>query len=145
MTRLETRPLRSRSGSNPPISSKVVSEEETVPSRRWLFLGCYGASGAAALIYQVVWVRSFGLVLGHTVASSSIVLAAFMCGLAVGASVAGRLRFSPAAALAAYAALEGVIGVCAVCIPAALSLLEGVLSSAYADGQSAAGFVVVRA
>jgi spermidine synthase len=114
-------------------------------ARRWLFLACYGASGAAALVYQVVWVRLFGLVLGHTVASSSIVLAAFMCGLAVGASAAGRLRLSPVTALAAYAALEGAIGFCAVSIPAALSLLEGVLSWAYADGHASVEFVVVRA
>ena len=113
-------------------------------ARRSLFFVCYGVSGAAALIYQVVWVRLFGLVLGHTVASSSIVLAAFMCGLAVGASAAGRLRLSPSTALAAYAALEGLIAIFAVCIPAALLALEPVLAWAYADGHASAGFVVVR-
>ena len=115
-----------------------------MPARRWLFLACYCASGAAALIYQVVWVRLFGLVLGHTVASSSIVLAAFMCGLAVGASAAGRFRLLPSTALAAYAALEVLIGFLAICLPAALSSLDAVLAWAYANGQGPAGFVVVR-
>ena len=60
--------------------------------RRRLFIACYGASGAAALVYQVAWVRLFTLTLGHTVAASSTVLAAFMGGLSLGAWAAGRLR-----------------------------------------------------
>ena len=43
-------------------------------SARRLVVACYGASGAAALIYQVAWVRMFTLAFGHTTASSSIVL-----------------------------------------------------------------------
>ena len=117
---------------------------KNMPSRRRLFIAYYGLSGAAALIYQVVWVRLFGLVLGHTVASSSIVLAAFMCGLAVGASIAGRSRMSPSAALAAYATLEGLIAFAAVTLPIALSALEPVLGWAYADGDPSARFVLVR-
>jgi spermidine synthase len=116
-----------------------------MPAHRSLFLVCYSVSGAAALIYQVVWVRLFGLVLGHTVASSSIVLAAFMCGLAAGSWAAGRLRLSPSTALAAYAALEALIAASAYYIPAALSSFEPVLAWAYADGQATDGFLVVRA
>ena len=46
-------------------------------SARRLVVACYGASGAAALIYQVASVRMFTLAFGHTTASSSIVLGAF--------------------------------------------------------------------
>ncbi len=60
-----------------------------MPSRHILAL-CYAASGAAALVYQVAWVRLFTLTLGHTVAASSTVLAAFMGGFAIGALVWGR-------------------------------------------------------
>lgn len=102
-------------------------------------------SGAAALVYQVVWVRLFGLVLGHTVASSSIVLAAFMCGLALGAWAAGRLRLTPTTSLARYAALEILIGAFAVALPAALSLFEPALAWAYADGDLPVQFIAVRA
>jgi spermidine synthase len=69
-------------------------------SARRLVVACYGASGAAALIYQVAWVRMFTLAFGHTTASSSIVLGAFMCGLALGSWIAGRMRLSPSRALA---------------------------------------------
>src|SRR2546428_2180680 len=39
-------------------------------------------SGAAALVYQVLWTRQLTLVLGHTVAAVSTVLATFMAGAA---------------------------------------------------------------
>ena len=114
-------------------------------NRRWLFVTCYGASGAAALVYQVVWVRLLTLALGHTVASSSIVLGAFMCGLALGAWSAGRLRLSPSRALGAYAALELLIGAAAIALPLALSAFEPLVAWAYADGALPIRFALVRA
>ena len=111
---------------------------------RALFIVCYGASGAAALVYQVVWVRIFTLALGHTVASSSIVLGAFMCGLALGAGVAGRFKWSPARALAMYAVLELLIAAVAVALPTALAALQPFLSWAYADGDLPVRFSLVR-
>src|SRR5262245_48184324 len=57
--------------------------------RRFLVL-LYSVSGAAALVYEVVWTRLLALQLGHTVAAASTVLAAFMGGLAIGAWIAGR-------------------------------------------------------
>jgi len=41
-------------------------------------------SGAAGLIYEVVWTRWLTLVFGTTVYAYSIVLSAFMAGLALG-------------------------------------------------------------
>src|SRR5207244_810285 len=63
---------------------------------RRLFFFLYGASGAAALVYEVAWTRLLTLQLGHTVAAASTVLAAFMGGLAIGAWLAGS--FDPIAA-----------------------------------------------
>jgi spermidine synthase len=48
-------------------------------------------SGAAALVYEVVWLRMLGLVVGHAVDALTAVLAAFMAGLALGAMLFGRL------------------------------------------------------
>lgn len=104
--------------------------------RRAVFLAAYGLSGAAALLYQVLWSRLLTLHLGHTVAAVGTVLAAFMGGLAAGAAVAGRAapRIGPARALVVYAALEAVIGVCALVLPAGLAALGPLLRAAYADG-----------
>lgn len=47
-------------------------------------------SGAAALVYQVVWVRSLTLVFGGSHLAVTAVLSIFMTGLAIGAYVVGR-------------------------------------------------------
>lgn len=51
----------------------------------WLF----GFSGAAALIYEVVWARALSLILGSSVYALSTMLAAFMAGLSLGAYFGG--------------------------------------------------------
>src|SRR5215470_334384 len=65
-----------------------VPENGTMPMPRLYVL--FLCSGAAGLIYLIVWVREFGNVFGNTVYSASLVLAVFMCGLGVGSYVAGR-------------------------------------------------------
>ena len=62
------------------------------------------ASGAAGLVYQSLWMRSFGLVFGNTTDAVALVLATFMGGLALGSALAaGRSVASP---LRAYALVE---------------------------------------
>ena len=39
----------------------------------WLFLAAYAASGLAGLIYEVAWVRTLTLYMGHTTAATSTV------------------------------------------------------------------------
>src|SRR5919197_5991448 len=108
---------------------------------RRLFIFLYMVSGAAALVYEVVWTRLLTLQLGHTVAATSTVLAAFMGGLAVGAWAAGRLcheralttsgepmprsrrfarNWTAVPYLQIYAALEIGIGAYALLLPAML-------------------------
>ena len=72
-------------------------------------------SGAAGLIYQVVWVRQFGNVFGNTVYSASLVIAVFMCGLGVGSYLAGiwadrRYASAPSSLLKAFGYCELAIG-----------------------------------
>src|SRR5438477_10904495 len=74
---------------------------------RRILLVLYAASGAAALVYEVVWTRLLTLQLGHTVAAASTVLAAFMGGLAVGASIAGSFDSLAPSALKSKIALDG--------------------------------------
>jgi spermidine synthase len=111
---------------------------------RWLLLTAFAASGAAALVYQVVWVRLFTLALGHTVAASSTVLAAFMGGLAAGAWIAGGLRTDPRRSLFIYATLELLIAALAISLPATFSAVEPLIGLAYADGSTPIRFAIVR-
>ena len=86
------------------------------------FLALFAVSGAAALIYEVVWTRLLTLHMGHGLAAASTVLAAFMGGLAAGAGTAGRVagRMAPERALWLYALLEIAIAVLALLMPLAL-------------------------
>src|SRR5687768_4564111 len=114
--------------------------------RRGPFLFVFAASGAAALIYEVVWTRLLTLYLGHGLAAASAVLAAFMGGLAAGAGAAGRTagRFTQAKALRVYAGLEIAIAILAVLMPFALIAVRPLLAAAYADGAGGATFALLR-
>ncbi len=48
------------------------------------------ASGMAALLFQVLWFRALGRVLGNTVWTAALVLTAFMLGMAIGGLLAAR-------------------------------------------------------
>ena len=63
-------------------------------------------SGAAALIYQVVWVRSLTLVFGGSHLAVTAVLSIFMGGLAIGGYVVGRRVDRIKAPLRFYGLLE---------------------------------------
>ena len=66
------------------------------------------ASGGAALVYESLWMRSFGLIFGNTTDAVAMVLAVFMGGLALGSALAAR---RPSAdPLRAYALVELAIG-----------------------------------
>ena len=82
-------------------------------------------SGAAALVYEVVWLRMLGLVVGHAVDALTAVLAAFMAGLALGAALFGRFAGRLRKPLAACAWLEGGVAAYAVLLPFALAALPG--------------------
>lgn len=68
-------------------------------------------SGAAALVYQVVWVRSLTLVFGGSHLAVTAVLSIFMAGLAIGGYVIGRRVDRVARPLRLYGLLE--IGIAA--------------------------------
>jgi len=69
-------------------------------------------SGAAALVYQVVWQRILTLHTGIGVVSVSLIVAAFMAGLGLGSHLGGVLstRVSPRRALRVFALLELGVG-----------------------------------
>ncbi|MET0211688.1 MAG: hypothetical protein ABW292_01740, partial [Vicinamibacterales bacterium] len=114
---------------------------------RRLFRTLYLLSGAAALLYEVVWLRLLTLSMGHTSRAVGILLAAFMGGLAVGAWAAGRAASSitpPARALRVYAALEAFIAACALILPVLLAAVHPILQWVY-GGDNAGSFEITIA
>ena len=63
-------------------------------------------SGAAALIYQVVWVRSLTLIFGGSHLAVTVVLSIFMAGLAIGGYTIGKYVDKVKKPLRLYGALE---------------------------------------
>jgi spermidine synthase len=83
-----------------------------------LLLSVFSA-GAASLLYEVVWVRQLGHSLGSTAVATSVMLSAFLGGLALGSWYAGRIADSLESPLATLAKLEisaAVVG--ALSVPA---------------------------
>jgi predicted membrane-bound spermidine synthase len=81
---------RERKGTEPQTageSSKAVLY--TRPQIRLAILGI-GLSGGAALIYEIAWIRLLSLVLGSSTYSFSLMLAAFIAGIALGSFVVAR-------------------------------------------------------
>lgn len=79
-------------------------------------LAVFFLSGAAALLYQVVWQRMLVIFSGADVYSSTIIVAAFMAGLGIGHLSGGQLadRFSRRANVLMFAAAELAIAVFSV-------------------------------
>ncbi len=68
------------------------------------------ASGAAALIFETLWFRQAGLMLGNSVWATSLVTSSFMGGLAIGNGLAGARGGRLRRPLLIYAMLEAAIG-----------------------------------
>ena len=93
---------------------------------RALVLGFFFISGLCGLLYEVVWIRVAGTVIGNTTFALGTVVGVFMAGLALGAWVGGRAadRRSGAALLRLYALLEGGIALSAAAVPFLLTASE---------------------
>src|SRR4026207_1742206 len=83
-------------------------------------------SGATGLVYEVIWVRLTGLVFGNTSHAISVVLGAFMAGLALGSWWLGGKSDRVDRPLKFYGVLEIGIGVSASLVPLAFGSLDSI-------------------
>lgn len=107
-------------------------------SRAAALLLLFLLSGASSLVYQILWVRSLSLTLGSTVFAISIVVSAFMSGLALGSALVGARAGRWRSPLRLYALLELGIGGSAFLMPLAFAAIaRAALSSAEGRGLAA--------
>jgi spermidine synthase len=85
--------------------------------RGWAVLALFFCSGATALVYEVVWSKFLSQMFGSTIYAQTVVLAAFMGGLALGNKIFGRRADRWARPVRAYGYLEIVIGFYAFFFP----------------------------
>ena len=76
---------------------------------RWAVLGIFVLSGAAGLIYEIVWARQLVLVFGNTTQAVSAILTGFFGGMAIGAVVGGRIGDRVRSPLRLYGLIELVL------------------------------------
>lgn len=91
-------------------------------------------SGVAALIYEVMWMRSFSLIFGSTTRAAAAVLGAFFGGLAVGGLVGARLAGPRPLALWRYGIAEIAIAAGALLVPFWTGLFGALYPGLYQAG-----------
>jgi spermidine synthase len=117
---------------------------KTSSAGRWLLVA-YAVSGAAALVYEVAWMRVLGDMLGSTAFASGTMLAAFMTGLGIGSLLGGRLARTTERPLRAAALAEVAVAACSVVALAALAWLPPVFFDLLTSARvSALGFLSLQ-
>jgi spermidine synthase len=89
------------------------------------------ASGAAGLIYQVVWTHDLVLVFGNTTQAIVTTVTAFLAGLGLGSLLGAALGARLRRALVVYGLLEITVGCLALLMPLAFGAIATVFRSAY--------------
>lgn len=88
-------------------------------------------SGAAGLIYEVVWARQLVLVFGNTTQAVSAILTGFFGGMAIGSVVGGRVADRVRSPLRLYGVLEIALVVVVIATPLTFRLIHEVYRGAY--------------
>ncbi|MBM4299000.1 MAG: hypothetical protein FJ143_14790, partial [Deltaproteobacteria bacterium] len=97
-----------------------MSESVERTKQDWLLLVglfCFFFSGAAGLIYQVVWTRMLTQIFGNTTYAIATVLSAFMAGLAIGSYWFGKIADRGKNDFLLYGLLEAGVGVYGFLVP----------------------------
>ncbi len=90
-------------------------------------IGIFILSGAAGLVYEIVWSRQLVLVFGNTTQAVSAILTGFFGGMAIGASLGGRIADRVRSPLRLYGLLELAL----VAIVLITPLTFGLINDAY--------------
>lgn len=111
---------------------------------RWL-LAAYAVSGAAALVYEVAWMRVLGDMLGSTAYASGTMLAAFMTGLGIGSILGGKRAAKSRYPLRDAARAELAVAAASVVALACLALLPRLFFDLLNSARvSAASFIALQ-
>lgn len=109
----------------PPKSPRRATLEHRARAHRRIALLLFTASGAAGLVYEVVWSRQLTLVFGATTLAVSTVLTTFMFGMGAGSLLASRAIDRSGTPWRIYALLEAGIAGYALGFPFVLRLVDG--------------------
>lgn len=100
------------------------------------------ASGAAALVYQVLFAKELALVFGSTATATFTVLATFLGGMAIGSFAGGVIAHRVARPVLVYAVIEAAIGVYCIATPSLFIGMQGVYVALAAGAAPAAAYLI---
>ncbi len=106
-------------------------------TRRWPILAIFILSGAAGLMYEVVWSRQLVLVFGNTTQAVSTILTGYFGGMAIGSWAGGRLADRIPRPLRLYGLLEGILVAVVLLTPLTFQLISEVYRGAFASLEAA--------
>ena len=133
-----------RRSPRPPRAAREARAARAVPLPAWAAL-CFSVSGAAGLLYEVVWSKEFSYLLGNSLHAVATVVAAFLGGLALGARALGTPLARRGNGALTYAALECGVGVLGLVSLPVLHGIDPVVGALYrALGAESAGFAFAR-
>ena len=95
----------------------MIEAPQFRPPRR-VFYFIFALSGFAGLIYESIWTHYLKLFLGHAAYAQTLVLVIFMGGMALGSWLCGKMSGRWRHLLLGYAAVEAIVGLCALGFPA---------------------------
>ena len=98
-----------------------------------LILAIFILSGAAGLMYEVVWSRQLVLVFGNTTQAVSTILTGFFGGLAIGSFIGGRIADRVRSPLRLYGLIELALVVVVLLTPVTFRLLHELYRGIFAS------------
>lgn len=101
-----------------------------------VIVGLFALSGAAGLIYQVVWESQLIVVFGDTTQAIGTIVAAFMAGLGLGGLVGGMIAPRLRHPLRFYGVVECCVGGLALLVPLGFSVVIDPYRTAYSSGST---------
>jgi spermidine synthase len=108
-----------------------------------LILAIFVLSGAAGLMYEVVWSRQLVLVFGNTTQAVSTILTGYFGGMAIGSVVGGRLADRVRSPIRLYGVIELVLVVVVLATPVTFRLLHEVYRGVYPALETAPGAIAL--
>ena len=107
-------------------------------------LGIFVLSGAAGLIYEIVWSRQLVLVFGNTTQAVSAILTGFFGGMAIGAAIGGRVADRVRSPLRMYGLLEIALVVVVLVTPFTFQLIHEAYRGVYPALESTPWLALAR-
>ena len=107
-------------------------------------IGIFILSGAAGLIYEIVWSRQLVLVFGNTTQAVSAILTGFFGGMAIGAAVGGRIADRVRSPLRFYGLLEIALTLVVLVTPLSFQLIDEAYRGIYPSLEGTPWLAIAR-